>query len=185
MTRLSYIIVATTEKNDILNTNFSPEEIQEAVRKLKFNKSVGTDCIPAEFIKACYGSFIQNICDVLNYCIELRQFPDTWAEGLRTSVYKAGDELNPDNYRGITVLPIFKKIFEIVVQQRLEFINEAFDRTDKYNGGFLKGSRTSDNIYILQSLLERQINIGQSFIVCFVDFSKAFDLINWDILFFL
>ena len=171
-------------KNDILNTNFSPEEIQEAVGKLKVNKSVGTDCIPAEFIKACNGSFIQNICYVLNYCIELRQFPDTWAEGLRTSVYKTGDKLNPDNYRGITVLPIFEKIFEIVVQQRLEFINEAFDRTDKYNGGFLKGSRTSDNIYILQSLIERQINLGQSLIVCFVDFSKAFDLINRDILFY-
>ena len=68
----------------------------------------------------------------------------------------------------------------------LEFINEAFDRTDKYNGGFLKGSRTSDNIYIyiyiyiyiLQSLIERQVNFGQSPTVCVVDFSKAFDLIN-------
>ena len=94
-------------RNDILNTNVSPEEIQEAVGKLKVNKSAGTDCIPAEFIKACNGSFIQHICDVLNYCIELRQFPDAWAEGLRTSVYKPGDKLNPDNYRGITVLPIF------------------------------------------------------------------------------
>ena len=82
------------------------------------------------------------------------------------------------------MLPIFEKIFGIVVQQRLEFINEVFDRTDKYNGGFLKGSRTSDNIYILQSLIERQINLGQSLIVCFVDFSKAFDLINRDILFY-
>ena len=172
------------EKNNILNMNFSVDEIKEAVRTLKNNKSVGMECIPAEFIKACIGSFIQDICDVLNYCIEWRQFPDSWAEGLRTSVYKTGDKLNPDNYRGITVLPIFEKIFEIVVQKRLEFINEAFDGTDKYNGGFLKSSRTSDNIYILQSLIEWQVNLGQSLIVCFVDFSKAFDLINRDILFY-
>ena len=129
-------------KTDILNKNFSPEEITEAVRSLKNKKSVGTDCIPAEFIKFCNDNFIQDICDVLNYCIESRQFPETWTEGLRSSIYKAGDKLNPDNYRGVTVLPIFEKIFEIVVQRRLEFINDAFARTDKYNGGFLKGSRT-------------------------------------------
>ena len=120
----------------------------------------------------------------MNYCIEWREFPDIWAEGLRTSVYKAGDVLDPDNYRGITVLPIFENIFETIVQKRLEFINEAFDRNDIYNGGFLKGSRTSDNLFILTSLIERQINLGQSLIVCFVDFSKAFDLINRDILFY-
>ena len=99
-------------------------------------------------------------------------------------MYKAGDVLDPDNYRRITVLPIFEKIFETIVQKRLEFINEAFGRNDIYNGGFLKGSRTSDNLFILTSLIERQINLGQSLIVCFVDFSKAFDLINRDILFY-
>ena len=154
------------------------------MRSLKNKKSVGTDCIPAEFIKFCNDNFIQDICDVLNYCIESRQFPETWTEGLRSSIYKAGDKLNPDNYRGVTVLPIFEKIFEIVVQRRLEFISDAFARTDKYNGGFLKGSRTSDNLFILQSLIEWQVNLGQSLIVCFIDFTKAFDLINRDILFY-
>ena len=60
-------------------------------------------------------------------------------------------------------------------------MNEAFNRADKYNGGLVKGSRTSDNIYAQHSLTERQVNLGQSLMVCFVDFSKAFDLINRDI----
>ena len=49
---------------------FSVDEFKEAARTSKINKSVGMDCIPAEFIKACKGSFIQDICDVLNHCIE-------------------------------------------------------------------------------------------------------------------
>ena len=171
-------------KNDILNMNFSLHEVKAAVQSLKNNKSAGADCIPAEFVKACDERFLHEICMILNYLIEWRRFPDAWAEGLRTSVFKAGDKLNPDNYRGITVLPIFEKIFEIMAQRRIEFINDAFDRTDKYNGGFLKGSRCSDNLYILSSLIERQVNLGQSLIVCFIDFSKAFDLINRDILFY-
>ena len=43
-------------------------------------------------------------------------------------------------------------------------------RKDRYNGGFLKGS-----------LIERQLGLGQNLIVCFIDFSRAFDLMNRDI----
>ena len=70
------------------------------------------------------------------------------------------------------------------MQRRLEFINEAFVRKDRYNGGFLKGSQTADNLFILQSLIERQLVLGQNLIVCFIDFSRAFDLMNRDIIFY-
>ena len=39
--------------NDILNTNFSEEEIEYAMNYLKNNKSPRIDGIPAELIKAC------------------------------------------------------------------------------------------------------------------------------------
>ena len=103
---------------------------------------------------------------------------------MRNSVFKAGNKQDPNNYRGITVLPVFEKIFETAVQKRLECVNEIFCRNDKYNGGFLKGCHTSDNPFILQSLVERQINLSQSMIVCFVDFAKAFYLVNRNILFY-
>ena len=173
-----------TVQYDILNGNITIHELREIVNSLKNDKSPGIDGIPAEFVKCCDDIFLQELCNVYNYCIEHKEFPDMWAEGLRSSIYKAGDRLDPNNYRGLTVLPIFEKIFEITVQKRIEFINNAFEKNDKYNGGFLKGSRTSDNMFILQSLIERQVNLGKSLIVCFVDFTKAFDLINRNILFY-
>ena len=89
------------------------------------------------------------------------------------------------NYWGITVLPIFEKIFEIIVQNRLQFVNECFGKTDRYNGGFLKDSQTMDNLFILQALMiERQLCLGQNLMICFVDFSRAFDLMNRKILFY-
>ena len=63
-------------------------------------------------------------------------------------------------------------------------MSDAFDKTDRYNGGFLKGSRTSDNIYVLSSIIERQLTLGQNLIVCHVDFSRAFNTINRNILFY-
>ena len=77
-----------------------------------------------------------------------------------------------------------EKIFEIAVYKRLYFVNETFDDVDKYNGGFLCNSRTSAILFIINSLIERQRALGKSLFVCFVDFSKAFDLVNRHTLFY-
>ena len=77
-----------------------------------------------------------------------------------------------------------EKIFETVVYRRLTFVNKAYNETDRYNGGFLCRSHTSDNIFVLNGLIKRQLTLGKSLLVCFVDFSKAFDIINRNILFY-
>ena len=83
------------------------------------------------------------------------------------------------------ISPIIEnKIVEIVVYRLLAFVNEAFNKTDMYNGGFLCGSHTSDNILVLNGLIERQLTIGKSLLVCIADFSKAFDIIYRNVLFY-
>ena len=78
-----------------------------------------------------------------------------------------------------------EKIFESVVYRRMTFINETFQVYDKFNNGFISGSRTSDNhLFILNGLIEKQLLMGKKVDACFIDFSKAFDLINSTILFY-
>ena len=79
---------------------------------------------------------------------------------------------------------VFATIFEIAVHDRLMFVNEAFGILDTFNGGFLKGNMTADNIFILQTLMQRQLIKGEKLYVCFIDFSKAFDLVNRHIIFY-
>ena len=67
---------------------------------------------------------------------------------------------------GITVLPIF----EIAFRDRLQLPCEAFGLQDEYNGGFVKGNMTADNMFISNSLIQRQIIKGDTMMVCFVDF---------------
>ena len=169
---------------NIINNNITIKEVDMAIDYLKNGKSPGIDGISAEFIKSCKSILSPDITNVLNYIIGARNFPTAWTEGLRSAVFKAGSRLDTDNYRGNTVLPIMEKIFEIIVYHRLSFTNEAYNKIDRYNGGFFAGSRTSHNILIPQGLAQRQLCIGSNLIVCFVDFSKAFDLINRHILFY-
>ena len=96
--------------------------------------------------------------------------------------------LDPNNYRGITVLSIFTKMFAITFHDRLLFVYEAYGLIEEYNWG---SQREHDGwwyiyiyINILNALIQRQIVKGDNLIVCFVDFSRAFDLINRHILFY-
>ena len=114
----------------------------------------------------------------------MRDFPQCWAEGIRSTIYKCGNSNLPENYRGMTILPILEKVFEIAVYRRLSFVNEAFCKVDEHNGGIFNGRRTSDNLFIIAGLAQRQLLLGKKFYLCFIDFSKAFDLINRNILFY-
>ena len=86
---------------------------------------------PTEFLEACKECLAEPIKLVLNYITEHRNFPDSWAVGVRSAVFKSGKHNLVDNFRGITILPIMEKIFEAAVYRRLTFVNEAFDEIDK------------------------------------------------------
>jgi hypothetical protein len=73
---------------------------------------------------------------------------------------------------------------ETVLDNRINFVNEAFKKTDKYNGGFLKGSHTQDNLLIIDACIEKQLNTGKRLYIAFVDFKKAFNYVNHNILFY-
>ena len=76
------------------------------------------DSILAEFVKCCSDVMATNMAGMFNYALEKREFSDIWAEEVRTPVYTSGMKLDANNYRGITVLPVFEKVFELAVQMR-------------------------------------------------------------------
>ncbi len=61
-----------------------------------------------------------------------------------------------DNNRNITVMPPIGKVLESILNARLVFQNLTLDIDDLYQFGFKANARTSDNLFILQSLLNRQ-----------------------------
>ena len=68
--------------------------------------------------------------------------------------------------------------------KKISFANEAFCKIDQNNGGFLEGRRTADNLFVINGLAQRQILLNRNLILCFVDFSKSFDMVNRSVLFY-
>ena len=88
-----------------------------------------------------------------------------------------------NNYRGITLLLIISKIFTRIMYNRLLFWEENCAPLREEQAGFRKGYSTMDNIFTLQAAVQKYLSQKGGRLHCiFIDFSKAFDTINHDIL---
>ena len=99
-------------------------------------------------------------------------------------LHKKGDKSNVDNYRGITLLSAFGKLFTRLLNNRLTGWAENYAVLIEAQAGFRKHMCTADNIYVLNGLTTHLFNNYRQLYFSFIDFSKAFDYVERDILWF-
>ena len=119
---------------------------------------------------------------IYNQCIITGSFPDVLKVAEVIPIRKAGPKVICSNYRPISLLSPFAKIFEKCLHFQLCNYFTRNNLLNKNQHGFVKKSSTSDavlDIYnqILQNLNEKKITCS-----IFLDLAKAFDCINHDIL---
>ena len=86
-----------------------------------------------------------------------------------------GSSKLPENYRPITLLSCFGKLFTSILNDRINKYLEDNSIINSCQAGFLKGYATTDNLFILQSLIEiARVNKNKLF-CAFIDFKQAFD----------
>ena len=170
---------------DLLNADITEEEVQAALKRLKRNKAAGVDGIRAEHIldasELLLNPLVQTFNQVLNQAV-----PPAWCTGLIHPIFKAGDPEDAANYRGITVVVILAKLYAMVLEARALGWAEHEKCRAKGQAGFRKDFRTSDQVFIIQSLVRQAKQAKRKLYCCFVDFKKAFDLVPrqtlWSIL---
>jgi len=100
--------------------------------------------------------------------------------GIIHALYKGGDYSQFDNYRGITVGPVLAKVFAMILESRMSQWVETNDLRAKGQAGFRKDFRTTDNLFILRTLIKQARFQKKKLYTCFVDFKKAFDTVPRD-----
>ena len=76
------------------------------------------------------------------------------------------------------------KLFTIILNNRLNSWAEDYDIYVEAQAGFRRGMGTTDNSFILNNLITHSLNNNQRLYCAFVDFTKAFDFVVRDILWF-
>ena len=169
--------------SDILNSVIETDEVRLALDSLSSGKSPGMDGVPIDVFISLKNELSPILTHLFNYIFEARSYPECWSVGLINPVPKVPMPEVPEKFRRISVLPAVSKIFETIMNNRLEYIDLVFEYGDIFNGGFKKGCRTSDNLFVLSGLIEKYRILGIPLYVCFVDFKRAFDCINRVLLF--
>jgi len=102
--------------------------------------------------------------------------------GIIHALYKGGECSQFDNYRGITVRPVLAKVFAMILESRLNQWAETNDLRAKGHAGFRKDFRTTNNLFILCTLIKQARFQKKKLYTCCVDFKKAFDIVPRDLL---
>ena len=74
------------------------------------SRAPGLDGLPPELFKAFNDNLTSLLTRILNAVINSGVFPKPWSIGSIKPIFKKGDEKLPNNYRGITLLPIMGKL---------------------------------------------------------------------------
>ena len=158
-----------------LNEAISADDIRIAFKALKSKKANGPDLILNEMLK-CSGNFlIDHIMKLFNLILDSGSFPSIWSTSYITPIFKGGNALDGSNYRGIAVGSSFGKLFLSILNRRLSKYLENNDLLDECQAGFRKDYRTTDNIFIIKTLMNKYKANKKKLFLCFVDFKKAFD----------
>ncbi|WP_165351373.1 reverse transcriptase family protein, partial [Enterobacter cloacae complex sp. 2DZ2F20B] len=97
-------------------------------------------------------------------------------------IYKKGDPDDIGNYRPISLLPIFSKIFEkLMLQQITKYLNK-YNLLTLQQFGFRKGLSTSTAISALVDKIIQSFERKEYYSTHFLDLSTAFDCVTHDIL---
>ena len=157
----------------------SPDEISEIISKLENNKASD---IPIKLIKRSAHIISPLICKYINDSMSKGVFPDILKIGKITPIYKKDDKELFENYRPVSTLPIFGKIFEKVIYERLYSFLVSQQLMTPSQFGFRKGHSTSHALNYSINHIEETLRQKQHVLGIFIDLSKAFDTIDHRIL---
>ena len=167
------------EYNYLINQHITEKEVADAVKSLKNNKACSSDMVLNEYLKHTAPTLMPVFVKIFNIVFDSGIVPDSWASGIICPIFKnKGDPANVDNYRGITILSCFGKLFTCILNNRLTSYLENSGILCEEQAGFRKGYGTTDHIFNLKCLVDLYLARGKKLYCAFVDYKKAFDSVS-------
>ena len=118
---------------------------------------------------------------LFNLIYDHSTFPKSWAHSMIVPIHKKGD-INPDNYRPISLISILSKVFTQIINIRLTRWENLHHFIVEEQAGFRRNYSTCDNIFILYHSIRKYFHRKRKLYVAFFDYQKAFDTLDRQLL---
>jgi len=105
---------------DIVTEPITPDEIRQAINKLKNGKAAGIDEIQADLLKGADEIIVQMLTRLCINVWDCGEVLNRWQEGIILPLHKKGNLTDCNNWRGITLLSVPGKVLASVILNRLK-----------------------------------------------------------------
>ena len=151
-------------------------QFRELLSMTKRNSASGSDCLTYDVMKLCNDKSIQAFCTVINNCLKENIFPSSWKKAKVIMLPKPGrDSTKACNYRPISLLSCFGKIFERYLHNHLIQVLHEKEFFNKYQAGFSKGRSPQEHIFCLTQDTLNGFKERKCTVAAFLDAQAAFD----------
>ena len=174
-------------KNDIRSTKFKFNSIDEQTilkigDKMKPKCSSGPDNISSKLLKHILPDISKPLTHVINLSLKTGQVPELMKESIIVPIFKDGDQQELGNHRPISLLNSISKIYEKVVHKQLyRYVSENNILSNRQYG-FRNNSSCEHAMTDLLFTIEQNKKEKKITNLVFIDLSKAFDTISFEIL---
>ena len=157
-------------------------DLDAFLRDLPNWKAAGRDRLCYEFFKYTAAASAPLLSMLFAICWTLPAVPGSWREGVVCPLYKQrGDPLDPDNYRSVTLGSCMEKMFCHALLRHLTPHIDPNLADEQF--GFRPHRGTEPAVLLVNEMLQRHCHTGCPLYMVFVDLTKAFDHVQWPILF--
>ena len=157
-------------------------EVGQFITKMKNKKSMGSDNIPAFLLKLALPFIAEPLTYIYNLCIDQNIFPAVLKEAKVIPIPKTKDTSDPLSFRPISILSVLSKPLEKHIDRHLRAHLDKYNLLYSLQSGFRAHHSCSTALTHLWDSWLHEVNKKKIVGTVFLDFRKAFDLVNHEIL---
>ena len=173
---------STTQNCNITDIVLTIEKIINAVKELRPTSAPGPDGFPAVLLKKCASVIAYPLLLLYRKSFDEGTVPQSFKRSNITPLFKSGNRGLAENYRPVALTSHLSKIFEKIIRCQLLSFFEENSILNKNQHGFRKGrSCISQLLAHFEKIIEMLSN-GNNVDVVYLDFSKAFDKLDFNTL---
>ena len=160
----------------------SQEEILQLCKDININKSSAIDYISSRILKDAFVILADKLSTCFNLSFNSGIFPDDWKLAKITPLHKGGQKNQINNFRPISLLPLPGKLMEKIVHKHITSYLDDNNILNNNQNGFRAKHSTQDTVAKFTDDIALNMNNHECTLATFIDFRKAFDTVNHNIL---
>lgn len=158
------------------------DDVRIMLNKLTVKNSAGSDGIPCSLLAHIIEYIANPLCKLINLSFIEGSFPSCLKDAILIPIHKKNEKELISNYRAISLLSVFSKLFEFAYASQLKVYLNKNDILSNSQFGFREGYSTQDAVTSLYTFLLQNIDKKKKCECLFFDMSRAFDTVNHELL---